>query len=197
MYHFFRAVFYHLFRIIFRLDVVGASRVPKKGSVVLCANHISNLDPILLGIGVPHRQIRFMAKEELFKVPVVSYFVRNFGAFPVKRGMNDRRALKTALEVLKQGHVLGIFPEGTRSKTGELKKGLPGAALFALRTDALVIPVAIIGPYRLFGRLKIVYGEPLDLSEYKNQEKSGSQTVREATERIMESIQQLIEQHRT
>ncbi len=81
------------------------------------------------------RPVHYMAKEELFKVPVLGNIVRNCNAFPVKRGLSDREALRTGLKLLKDGHVFGLFPEGTRSKTGELGKGLAGAGFFALRSN--------------------------------------------------------------
>ena len=86
-------------------------------------------------------------------------------AYPVKRGMSDREAFRNTLKILKSGKVVGMFPEGTRSKTGELGKGLAGAGFFALKGgDAVVVPCAIIGPYKAFRRLKVVYGKPLDLT---------------------------------
>jgi 1-acyl-sn-glycerol-3-phosphate acyltransferase len=159
---------------------------------LLCSNHIDNLDPPVVGITAP-RDVHFMAKEELFHVPILKKLLPSLHAFPVKRGMSDREALRKGLAILKEGKVLGLFPEGTRSKTGELGKGLAGAGFFALRTDAVVMPCAIIGPYKAFRKLKVVYGKPIDLKEYgKNQKLSAEQ----ATEIIMEKIAELISQHK-
>lgn len=108
-----------------------------------------------------------MAKEELFSVPVLGKIVPHLNAFPVKRGMSDREALRKGLGILKDGKVLGLFPEGTRSKTGEMGKGLAGAGFFALRSDAHVVPCAIIGPYKAFKKLKVVYGKPIDMESIK------------------------------
>ena len=132
-----------------------------------------------------------MAKEELFSVPVLGKILPQINAFPVKRGMSDREALRKGLEVLKEGKVLGLFPEGTRSKTGELGKGLAGAGFFALRSDAHIVPCAIIGPYKAFKRLKVVYGKPIDMSEIRKNKASAE----EATELIMSEIQKLILEH--
>ena len=175
---------------LYRIQTIGVDRFPKEGAVLLCANHISNLDPPVVGITAP-RPIRFMAKEELFRVPVVKTLVKNLHAFPVKRGMNDRQALRIGLEVLKQGEVLGIFPEGTHSKDGRLKKALPGVGFFALRTDAAVVPCAIIGPYRPFVPLKVVYGAPIDMAPLRARKASPE----EAADYIMDHIRQLLEQH--
>lgn len=129
-----------------------------------------------------------MAKDELFSVPVLGKIVSNVNAFPVKRGLSDREALRKGLAVLKDGNVLGLFPEGTRSKTGELGKGLAGAGFFALRSDAVVLPCAIIGPYKPFKKLKVVFGKPMDMGEARKAKLSAEDT----TELIMDEIRKLI-----
>nr|WP_239454505.1 lysophospholipid acyltransferase family protein [Bacillus suaedaesalsae] len=174
-----------------RLEVIGAENIPTTGGVLLCSNHIDNLDPPIVGISSP-RTIHFMAKEELFRLPILKSILPSINAFPVKRGMSDKQALRTGLQVLKDGNVLGLFPEGTRSKTGELGQGLSGAGFFALRTDATVVPCAIIGPYKMFKPLKVVFGKPLDFHELRERKA----TADEATESIMNSIQELLEKNK-
>lgn len=191
LYSFCRFLFRSFFAIAYRWKVEGVENIPSHGAVVICSNHIHNMDPPLIG-SAASRKVYFMAKEELFRIPILSFFIRRFGAFPVKRGASDRNALKNALAILQQKKVLGIFPEGTRSKTGELGEAHPGAALIALRGDALVVPVAIIGPYRLFHRVTITFGPPIDLKPYK-EDKITSKTVRDVTARIMKEIEQLME----
>ncbi|KAA0966148.1 1-acyl-sn-glycerol-3-phosphate acyltransferase [Sporosarcina sp. ANT_H38] len=181
------AVFYPLYRI----KVIGAENFPKEGGVLLCANHIDNVDPPVVGITSP-RPVHFMAKEELFKMPILKSILPKVNAFPVKRGMSDREAFRNTLKILKSGKVVGMFPEGTRSKTGELGKGLAGAGFFALKGDAVVVPCAIIGPYKAFKRLKVVYGKPLDMSSYRENRTSAE----DVTEVIMSEIQKLIEQNK-
>ncbi|HLR11756.1 MAG TPA: lysophospholipid acyltransferase family protein [Sporosarcina sp.] len=181
------AVFYPLYRI----QVIGKKNFPKEGGVLLCANHIDNLDPPVVGITAP-RPVRFMAKEELFQMPVLKGLLPRLHAFPVKRGMSDRQAMRTALSVLKNGEVVGLFPEGTRSKTGELQKGLAGAGFFALRGNAVVMPCAIIGSYKPFRRLKVIYGKPLDMTPYRERKASAE----EVTEVIMDEIRKLIEENK-
>jgi 1-acyl-sn-glycerol-3-phosphate acyltransferase len=176
---------------IYRFEVIGTENIPKVGGVLLCANHIENLDPIVVGICSP-RPIHYMAKDELFSVPILGRIVSKVYAFPVKRGLSDREALRKGLAVLKEGNVLGLFPEGTRSKTGELGKGLAGAGFFALRSEAAVVPCAIIGPYKSFKSLKIVYGNPIDLSEARSKKIPAD----EATELIMNEIRNLINKHK-
>ncbi|ALC90101.1 acyl-phosphate glycerol 3-phosphate acyltransferase [Bacillus sp. FJAT-18017] len=176
---------------VYRYEIIGQENVPKDGGVLLCSNHIENFDPLLVGI-TTKRPVHFMAKEEIFKVPVLKNVVLMCNAFPVKRGMSDREALRKGLNVLKEGKVLGLFPEGTRSKTGELGKGLAGAGFFALRSSAHVVPCAIIGPYKAFSKLKVVYGKPIDMEKVR-MEKASADVV---TELIMSEIRKLIDEHK-
>lgn len=176
---------------MYRVEVKGLEHFPEQGGVLLCSNHIDNMDPPILGVTCP-RPISFMAKTELFNVPILSGIIKKLNAFPVKRGGNDREALRTGLKVLKEGKVLGLFPEGTRSKTGKLGKGLAGAGYFALRTNAQVIPCAIIGSYRIFQKVKVIYGKPIDMSELREKKASPE----EATNLIMTHIQQLLNENR-
>lgn len=175
----------------YRIEVIGLEHLPKDGGVLLCTNHIHNFDPLVVGISTP-RPVHFMAKEEIFKVPVLGNVVRKCNAFPVKRGMGDREALRAGLKILKEGNVFGLFPEGTRSKTGEIGKGLSGAGFFALRTDADVVPCAIIGPYKSFGKLKVVYGKPIAMEDMRSRKASAD----EVTELIMSEIHKLIKEYR-
>ncbi|PGY13995.1 1-acyl-sn-glycerol-3-phosphate acyltransferase [Bacillus sp. AFS031507] len=189
-YAFARSVVYGIFKPWYRIEAIGREHFPKDGGVLLCSNHIHNFDPMVVGIMAP-RPIHYMAKEEIFSVPVLGNIVRKCNAFPVKRGFNDREALRTGLKLLKDGHVFGLFPEGTRSKTGELGKGLSGAGFFALRSTAAVVPCAIIGPYRSFRKLKVVYGQPIDLEEMRKEKASAEQV----TELIMSKIEKLKKEH--
>lgn len=187
MYTFARSVVNMIYKPLYRIQTIGQENIPKEGSVLLCSNHISNFDPIVVGITTP-RPVHFMAKEELFRVPVFGQLVPHLNAFPVKRGMSDREALRKGLAVLKEDKVLGLFPEGTRSKTGELGEGLAGAGFFATRSEALIVPCAVIGPYKALNKLKVVYGKPVDFTEYRKNKISAD----EATKIIMEEIRKLI-----
>ncbi|MBL4954120.1 lysophospholipid acyltransferase family protein [Neobacillus sp. OS1-32] len=190
-YDFARSVVTVIFKPLYRVQVIGIENFPKDSrGVLLCSNHIHNFDPILVGICAP-RPVHFMAKAEVFRVPVLGGIVRNLNAFPVKRGMSDREALRKGLSILKEGHVLGLFPEGTRSKTGELGKGLAGAGFFALRTDADVVPCAVIGPYKSFHRVKVVFGKPIEMEKLRKEKASADQV----TELIMAEIHKLIREY--
>ncbi|WP_405114740.1 lysophospholipid acyltransferase family protein [Paenibacillus sp. FSL K6-1217] len=175
-----------IYAILFPLKVVGRENVPKEGGVLLCANHISLLDPMTIGIKLK-RQVRYMAKAELFDVPVLGWLIKKVGAFPVKRGGVSKESIKTSLNTLRSGHVMGIFPEGTRnSDAGSAKKG---AASFALRSGAAVVPAAIIGSYKPFRRMTVVYGEPIDLSAFEG---AGSDSLEAVTDVIMGRIHEMI-----
>ncbi|NHC39082.1 1-acyl-sn-glycerol-3-phosphate acyltransferase [Bacillus sp. MM2020_1] len=189
-YDFAKSVVTGVFKPLYRVEAIGLGHFPKEGGVLLCSNHIHNFDPIIVGIMAP-RPVHYMAKEEIFKVPVLGNIVRKCNAFPVKRGFNDREALRKGLKILKDGHVFGLFPEGTRSKNGELGKGLSGAGFFALRSTASVVPCAVIGPYKSFRKLKVVYGQPIDLEEMRKEKASAEQV----TELIMSKIEKLIKEH--
>ena len=175
----------------YRVKTLGKENIPKEGGVLICANHIDNLDPPVVGM-TSSRDIHFMAKEELFHAPILKGILPRVNAFPVKRGNSDRESLRKGLKLLKEGKVLGLFPEGTRSKTGELQEGLAGAGFFALRSEAVIIPCAIIGPYKLFRPLKVVYGPPIDFTEYREKRISAD----EATKIVMAHIGKLISEHK-
>ncbi|QDR80748.1 lysophospholipid acyltransferase family protein [Sporomusa termitida] len=158
-----------IFSIFFRWRVIGAENIPATGGVIIAANHISLWDPPVLGTALP-RRIHFMAKEELFTNPVLGWLISRLGAFPVKRGIADRTAIRTALSLLENGSVLGLFPEGTRSKTGVLGAPEPGLAMLAVKAGVPVVPAAIIGTNKvlrdghLFPQFRVIFGEPLYLS---------------------------------
>lgn len=131
-----------------RFRVEGAHHEPAAGPVLVVANHTSAADPVLVAIALRRRVIT-MGKEELFRVPVLGWWLRSLGGFPVRRGEPDRRALHVATRELVRGGVVVIFPEGTRSIDGRLQSAEPGAALLALRTGATVLPVAVVGAHRM------------------------------------------------
>ncbi|WP_100407191.1 lysophospholipid acyltransferase family protein [Bacillus solitudinis] len=175
---------------MFKVEVIGKENIPTEGGVLLCCNHISNLDPPLLGAYIK-RNIHYMAKQELFEKPILKTILPKVGAFPVRRGMSDKQALRNGMNILKEGGMIGLFPEGTRSKNGTLGKGLAGAGFFALRSEAQVLPCAIIGPYKRGETLKLVYGKPIDFQLIREKKLSAD----EATQIIMNEIQTLIDSH--
>lgn len=173
-----RAILLFLSHFVLRMRIEGADRVPREGGILVLGNHLHNADPLLIAIACP-RPVHFMAKRELMTVPVIGRIIRLGGTFAVDRGRADRTAIRRADATLKQGIALGMFPEGTRSRTRQIERALPGAGLIALRGNAPIVPVAITGSERLpfngarGGRernpdpghkgVRITFGEPFQL----------------------------------
>ncbi|WP_319592805.1 lysophospholipid acyltransferase family protein [Salicibibacter halophilus] len=172
--------------LVFFAKIEGKENIPAQGPVIICSNHKSNLDPPLLGSYI-RRPLRFMAKEELFSSKWFGPLLVRLRAFPVKRGGSDRGALRKGISVLENGEMLLLFPEGNRSKTGEIKEGLAGAGFFALKSEATVIPAYVRGTYKPFRRVVLRYGPPVPLDDLRN-EKASSQEV---TDQIMSHIRML------
>ncbi|WP_456435202.1 lysophospholipid acyltransferase family protein [Thermovibrio ammonificans] len=144
-----------------RLRVYGRENVPAEGPVLLVANHRSYLDPPLVAYAVKKRPVFFMAKSELFTTPVLSTLIKHWGnAFPVKRGRADLTALKTALEVLKKGELVCIFPEGQRAPAGKFVRPKWGAGMVALKARVPIVPCLIEGSDKLIGKEGLVTGWP-------------------------------------
>jgi 1-acyl-sn-glycerol-3-phosphate acyltransferase len=131
-----------------RLKAEGINNLPQEGPVIIAANHVSFWDPVLIGI-IVNRPIHFIAKQELFNYKILGKLLTGLNAFPVKRGSPDRKAIRHALQILQQGQVLGIFPEGTRNRDNIDLKAASGIALFALKSGAPVVPTACLGSRRI------------------------------------------------
>ncbi len=159
---------------LFRITRIGKERVPRSGGVILASNHLSYLDPLVLGITCPRKPIRFMARESLYRNPVFRLFLWAAYTFPVKRGGADRGAWRHFENLVATGQQVSFFPEGTRSEDGQLLPANPGAGMLIHRcTGATVIPVRITGTDRILNKAKgfqglfkvtIAYGSPVDLS---------------------------------
>jgi 1-acyl-sn-glycerol-3-phosphate acyltransferase len=195
MYHFIGAVSGGPIRRLFRFKSKGEENLPREGGYVLSANHMSNIDPWPLGLPLyPDRQLRFMAKSEMYKRPL-KWILEPAGAFPVRRGVGDEEAMQRAVELAKGGEVVAIFPEGTRRNKGVAKrhKARPrsGAARVALQADVPLVPAAIGGTESLMklGPLRVAYGPPIELDDLKDTELRRAAKI--ATERLMEAIHDL------
>lgn len=139
-----------LFRGLFRGSTQGLEHVPMQGPLVVAANHGSHLDPPLLGHALG-RPVAFMAKAELFAIPLLGRVIRACGAYPVRRGASDREAIRTATAKLEEGWATGVFLDGTRQSDGRVNDPLPGAALLSARSGAPLLPVAIVNSHRALG----------------------------------------------
>lgn len=186
-----RFLFLLYFKCVNRATIVGKENFPEDKGVLICSNHISNFDPPLVGVAAP-RKVRFMAKAEMFTIPILKRLFIVLGAFPVKRGLTDKQALRNGISILNNGEVMGLFPEGTRNRSKKLKQGLTGAGFFALRSNAVVIPCAIVGSYRPFKKINIAFGKPIDFQAMTDKRLS----AKEATEMIMDHIEKLLAEKR-
>ncbi len=180
LYKFGKVVVSGVFHLLFRVRVEGKENLTEGENYLVCSNHVSNLDPPMLGVCLPF-QTRYMAKKELFRNKLFGGLIRALGAFPVKRERGDLGAIKTALSVLKSGSSLVMFPEGGRSDGVTLRRGKHGAALVALKSDVKILPVGISGGYRPFRKTFVRIGKPIDLQKIV-----GAESGRETSEKLQE-----------
>lgn len=188
LYNFARMICRLVLVIMRRWEVRGAGNMPATGGVVLVANHLSYWDPIVVG-GAVNRQVHFMAKFELFKIPVLGPFISLMGSFPVRRDRPDRNAIRTAVKLLQEGKVVGVFPEGTRNSSGELMKPHLGAAMLANRAGVPILPVAVSGSRGVFGKVKVHVGEPFLC---QGDTKASKADLEKASDQAMEQIASML-----
>lgn len=181
-----RNIAWFLCKIIFPTKVIGAEHIPAEGPVLICSNHVSLVDPVLIATSFK-RRITFMAKKELFGTKFTDWFFRNLGMVPVDRGASDIAALRVCLDVLNEGGLLGIFPQGHRFKQDESREIQNGAALMALRSKAVVIPAHVSAPMKAFRRTTVRFGAPIDFSDMA---RINSQAIQAASSRITDGIWQ-------
>lgn len=181
---------------LFRLRARGRGNLPATGGYVLACNHVSSLDPWPLGLPLwPRRWLRFMAKSELYWWPL-SLVLNGAGAFKIRRGLGDREAIETAIELAREGHVVAMFPEGTRRAKGLVKKHearpRSGAARIALEAGVPLVPAAVAGTDRLLklGPLRIAYGAPIEMDDLRGSDDTRAAS-QEATNRLMARIAEL------
>jgi len=158
-----------IYKFVFKGQLIGRDNIPQKDSFIMVSNHGSLLDPPLLGHALG-RNISFMAKAELFRIPFLGFIIKACGAYPVKRGIADKNTIKTACKKLSDDNSIGIFIDGTRQKNGRVNKPKQGAALLAFKNQKLLLPVAIVNSHRLirfrcfiplFSKIVIKVGKPV------------------------------------
>ncbi|MBQ3417698.1 MAG: 1-acyl-sn-glycerol-3-phosphate acyltransferase [Ruminococcus sp.] len=184
-----RAIFKPIFYLKDRIKIEGRENVPEEGAYILASNHIEATDPIHIGLAIK-RQIMFMAKAELFENKFAAWFFRHLGAFPVDRGKGDKTAINHFEEVIKEGYLMGIFIEGTRSKTGEFLPPKNGVSLIAYDTKAPVIPICVTKTKR--GKV-VHFDKPLSIEEL-GLLNGKAREFRVASRMIMEKIKALREE---
>jgi 1-acyl-sn-glycerol-3-phosphate acyltransferase len=182
-------------RIICHIRIFGHDNIPEEGPVILASNHVSYLDPVLVGL-TTKRKVYFMARESLFRIPVFGWIIRHVSAFPIKRdGVSDTSAIKRSLKLLKKGEVVGIFPEGTRSTAGNLLEAQAGIGMIALKSQAAVIPIFIKGADKALpkgarmikpARIEVICGKPIFAPKEK-----GRRSYTDFSAKIMHSIKSL------
>ncbi len=174
-----------IYKFVFRGHLIGRENIPQKNSFIMVSNHGSLLDPPLLGHALG-RNISFMAKSELFKIPLLGFIIRACGAYPVKRGIVDKNTIKTACKKLSNDNCIGIFIDGTRQKNGRVNKPKQGAALLAFKNQKLLLPVAIVNSHRLirfkffiplFSKIVIKVGKPVQPPQSASKDDLRSVTI--------------------
>lgn len=193
-----RAICRILFKLLFRACARGEENVPRHGPVLIAPNHVSFLDPVAVGIST-RRRLHYMARDDLFTIPVLGWLIKNLNTFPVKRDRPDPEAIKKALRVLKRGEALLVFPEGTRSPDGRLLPGQLGIGMLAWRSRATIIPTAVIGSERALPvgakrirreRIEVRFGKAIYPDEFP-EKRNRRETYQAMSDKIMERIKGL------
>lgn len=160
MYYCLLAIVRFYYKVFFGAKYYGTENIPMTGGVLICSNHPSNNDPVIVATGI-RRRLGFMAKKELFNIPVLNWFIKACGAFPIDRSISDLGAVRTALSILKSGTPMMMFPEGRRNSKIAPELVKPGAAAIAQKAGVSLLPVYIDGKYKLFGKVSVYYGKPV------------------------------------
>ncbi len=193
LYWFFKTIFYIVLKVFNRLEVIGSENVPEKGGVIVAANHVSYLDPIVIGVALK-RRATYIAKQELFKVPLLGIFVKSF-SFPVDRDRPHPSTIKEAVNRLKQGELIVMFPEGGRSVDGNLLDAKRGIGMIATISRSPVVPALIEGTNNALptgrkilrpSKIRVIFGNPIEVKEEKD--KHSQERI---SKDIMEAIRSL------
>jgi len=200
LYSFLKSIFTILFKMLYRVEVSGYENIPKNGKFILCSNHLSYVDPLII-VGYFSRHVYFMAKKEVFNIRVLGEIISFLNAFSVNRDSLDRKAIKNSIEILNSDEVLCMFPEGTRSTEGVIRDGHKGVGLISILSSSPVLPMALSGTNKIiqkprkrifFPKVKIIYGNLIDTSSIikENDNKTAISIILNKT---MGSIKELYE----
>lgn len=177
----------------FKVKYTGTENIPQSGPFILAANHFQFYDPLLVGLGIKGRQIHFMTKKEMFENPVSAFLMKNLNAFPVDRGAPDIKSIRHAIKVLESGRILGIFPEGTRSKTGEIGEGKRGIITIAAKTKSDILPAALYNEDNLKkgSKTTVRFGKLIKYEELGLPERPAKDQIIAAADYVMNIIADL------
>ncbi len=179
-----------LMHLLYRVSAADSDKIPKDGAAIICSNHIKMLDPVLVCVSTK-RVVHYMGKKELFENKLLAALFRGIKAFPVDRKSGrDVEAMRTAINLLKSGEILGIFFHGHRVKEGEEKAVKSGVILFALKGKAPIVPAYISGEYKIFSKTKIKFGDPIFLDEYYDK-KLDQELLEKLTKLVTEKVEAL------
>ena len=186
------AIFAKIVGLVLRIKVVGRERETDEGGFLVCANHVSASDPVVIAYAFRKHQVRFMAKKELFKIPLLAQLIKMLGAFPIDRSGNDVGAVKKAVSMLSEGKCLGIFPQGHRypEKDPRTTARKNGAALICTRAESDVVPVYIWrknNKFRLFGRTYVIIGERIPFESF-GYDPEGTGEYKRLTDAVFEKV---------
>ena len=187
-----------IFGLLYRVERIDLHKVPRNGKLIICSNHMSYMDPLIIGAYIP-RCVYFMAKKELFSNKFLSFLVTFLNAFPVERKASNIKVFFISFKILKEGNAIGLFPEGTRSTNGALRGGKKGAGLIAAESNAPILPVAISGTNKIiqkphkrifFPRVKLIIGDMIDVEDILR-EHSKRETIPVIIDRTMKEISKI------
>lgn len=182
-------------KMLYKIEYVGTENIPENGGFILASNHVNALDPVFIALGMKKRQLHFMGKKELFENPLIKFFLSKLNGFPIVRGGADSEALNYAIRIVKEGYVLGIFPEGTRSKDYRPARAKSGVAVIAKEAKADILPVAIYtsDDMKKGTKLTIRYGEIIPYEKLGITEESSREEIRGCAQTVMGEITKLWE----
>jgi 1-acyl-sn-glycerol-3-phosphate acyltransferase len=175
--------------VIRRWEVYGVENLPRRGGAIVISNHISYWDPVVVACAL-NRRVYFMAKAELFKIPLLGPVIKKLGAFPVRRNGPDPSSVRRSIQLLKNNKIIGIFPEGTRSHSGEILDPHLGAAMLALKVGVPIVPVAVTGTKGVVGKVFVSVGKPLEFKHlYRRKNDKGE--LEAVSRKIMAEVENM------
>lgn len=177
-------------KIFYRYEVIGKENIPNEGNLIIASNHKSNLDPIFLASAIQNREVAAVAKKELFNFKLLAIILNKLHVIPINRDKPDVSTIKNILRAIKDGYVLGIFPEGKRIKEPGFGEAKGGLTVFAIKGKANVVPISIISNYKLFNRVTIYIDKPISFEEYY-----GKKLTSEENERLAQNVLEIIKEN--